>query len=103
MEEPTAFMTLETLKTLMGQVTAVVLATQAVKSAVPRLANYWIRLVAVMVGIGVQLGLGWQSEMPPSSWVLASLNGTLVAMVAMKSAEFLKGSSVSPSPKKEEP
>lgn len=103
MEEPTAFMTLETLKTLMGQVTAVVLVTQAVKSAVPRLTNYWIRLVAVAVGIGVQLGLSWQSQMPPEAWVLASLNGTLVAMVAMKSAEFLKGSLVPPSPKKEEP
>lgn len=89
--EPTTFMTLDTLKTLMGQVTAVVLVTQMVKSAAPDLSNYLLRLVAVLTGIVVHLGLVWQSGMPPAAWVLGTLNGTMVAMAAMKAAELIKG------------
>lgn len=89
---PSEFFTLAELKGFAGQVMVVVMLTQVVKSAVPTLTIYWIRLVAICTGVGLQVGLaailggGW------ASYLLAPINGALVAFSAMKAAEFLKGS-----------
>lgn len=89
--EPDTFLTLDTLRTLAGQVLAVGMITQAVKASVPGLATYWIRLVAIGAGIAVHGALVWTAGMGPGAYALALANGTLVAMAAMKAAELLKG------------
>ena len=89
--EPSAFITLDTLKTLAGQVLAVGMLTQAVKSAVPTLSTYWLRLVCVTGGIALQGVLSWQAGMGAAAYALAAINGALVATSAMKMAELIKG------------
>jgi hypothetical protein len=91
MDEPTAFLSLETLRSLAGQVMVVMMVTQAVKSAAPRLNVYFLRMAAVLTGIAVHGALVWQAGMPPAAYLLALANGTLVALSAMKSSEMLKG------------
>lgn len=94
--EPSTFLTLDTLTTLAGQVLVVVMITQAVKSAVPTLTIYWLRLVAVVVGIALHGTLVWQAGMPMSAYVLALANGTLVALSGMKAVELVKGEPIKP-------
>lgn len=89
--EPSTFMTLETLKTLAGQVLAVGLFTQMLKASVPNLSTYLIRLAAVVIAVTLQILLIWQSEMRASAYALAVINGALVAASAMKAAEMIKG------------
>lgn len=91
MDGPDTFLTLDTLRTLAGQVLVVGMITQAVKASVPWLATYWIRLVAIGAGIGLHVALVWTAGMGPGAYALALANGTLVAMAAMKAAELLKG------------
>lgn len=88
---PSTFMTLETLNTLAGQILAVGMITQVVKASVPRLDAYWLRCVAIVSGITIHMALVWNSGMDISYYVLAVANGTLVALAAMKAAEFVKG------------
>ena len=88
--EPSAFITLDTLKTLAGQVLAVGMLTQAVKSAVPTLSTYWLRLVCVAGGIALQGVLSWHAGMGAPAYALSAINGAMVALTAMKGAEFLK-------------
>ena len=89
--EPDTFMTLETLKTLAGQVLAVGLFTQMLKASVPNLSTYLIRLASVVIAVTLQVVLIWQSEMRASAYALAVINGALVAASAMKAAEMIKG------------
>ena len=89
--EPSAFLTLDTLKTLAGQVLAVGMLTQAVKSAVPTLSTYLLRLVCVAAGIALQGVLSWHAGMGAPAYALATFNGMLVATSAMKLAELVKG------------
>lgn len=89
--EPNAFMDLDTLKTLAGQVLAVGMVTQMVKASVPNLSTYLVRLTSISIAIVLHIILVWQSEMRASEYMLAILNGTLVAMLAQKGAEYLKG------------
>lgn len=89
--EPSTFMTLETLKTLAGQVLAVGLFTQMLKASVPNLSTYLIRLASVVIAVTLQVVLIWQSEMRASAYALAVINGALVAASAMKAAEMIKG------------
>lgn len=91
MDAPDTFLTLDTLRTLAGQVLVVGMITQAVKASVPALATYWIRLVAIGAGVGLHGALVWTAGMGPGAYALALANGTLVAMAAMKAAELLKG------------
>lgn len=93
MSEPAAFMTLEQLSSFSGQVMIVMMLTQAVKSAVPTILVYPLRLVAVVCGVALHGMLVWRADMPLVAYVLAFVNGLIVAMVAMKSAEMIKGSS----------
>ena len=89
--EPSVFLTLETLKTLAGQVMAVGMVTQVVKASFPILSTYLLRLSCVVTAIVLHLVLVWQSGMTISAYALASLNGVLIAMSAMKAAELVKG------------
>lgn len=96
MDLPTAFFTLDQLQTLMGQVTVVILMTQLVKSAVPRLPTYYLRLVAVISAIAIQVGLVAVGGGPLSAYALAPINGAMVALSAMKAAELIKGDTEAP-------
>jgi len=96
--EPTAFLTLEVLRSLAGQVMAVMMVTQVVKAAAPALSTYTLRLVCVVTGIVVHGVLVWQAGMAPAGYVLALANGALVAMSAMKAAELIKGETPPPKP-----
>lgn len=89
--EPAAFLDLATLKTLAGQVLAVGMVTQTVKSALPELATYWLRFTAVASGIGLHMVLVWQSGMGAEAYALALINGVLVSLSAMKATEMVKG------------
>lgn len=89
--EPDTFLTLDTLKTLAGQVLVVGMITQAAKAALPWMDTYWLRLVAVAAGVAVHGLLVWQAGMPPAAYVLALANGTMVSLAAMKGAELVKG------------
>lgn len=91
MDAPATFLTIETLRTLAGQVLVVVMLTQAVKSAWSTVNIYVLRLVAVVSGIIVHAALAWSAGMPLSSYMLALANGALVGMTAMKAAELVKG------------
>lgn len=91
MDAPSTFLTLDTLKTLAGQVLVVIMLTQVVKSAWATINIYVLRLVAVVSGIAVHTVLVWTAGMPPSAYVLALANGALVGMTAMKAAELVKG------------
>jgi hypothetical protein len=91
MEGPTAFITIDALKTFAGQVVAVVMLTQVVKSSWPRISTYLLRSTAVTIAIGIHSALVWHSGLPISGYVLALLNGAAVAMAAMKGAELIKG------------
>ena len=85
------FLTLDVLKTPLGQVTAVVLITQVVRASARSVSTYMLRLVAVATGIAIHAGLVWQASAGPSAYVLAIANGALVAVTAMKTAELIKG------------
>lgn len=86
-----AFMTLEMLRSFSGQVAAVLLVTQLCKSAVPALATYWLRFVAVGTGILVHGMMAWSAGWTPPMYLLGVMNGVVVAMAAMKAAELIKG------------
>lgn len=90
MTEPSTFLTMETLRTLAGQVLVVGMVTQVVRSAVPELSTYCLRAVAVAAGILLHGVLAWQAGMPVSSYVLAFANGAAVALTAMKAVELVK-------------
>ena len=94
--EPGAFITLDTLKTLAGQVLAVGMVTQAVRSAAPTLSTYTLRLVCVTTAIALQGILSWHAGMGAPAYALAVLNGAMVALSAMKAAEFVKGDPAAP-------
>ena len=89
--EPTSFITLDTLKTMAGQVLAVVMFTQMVKSTWPTLSTYDLRAIAVMVGIALHGALQWHAGLPLSGYALTLMNGIGVALAAMKAAELIKG------------
>lgn len=91
MDTPSTFLTLETLRTLAGQVLVVVMLTQLVKATAPTIATYWLRTTAVVNGIVVHFAVVWTRDLPLSGYALAFANGVLVAMVAMKAAELVKG------------
>lgn len=88
---PSAFMTTETLKTLAGQVAVVLMATQVVRSALPWVSTYWLRLIASVAGIAVHAAVAPPWGGGPTTYVLTLVNGTVVALAAMKVAETLKG------------
>lgn len=100
--EPSTFLTLDTLKTLAGQLLAIGMVTQMVKATVPAISVYGLRAVAVGIGIALHAALVWHSGMDASAYVLAFVNGTLVAVAAMKAVELVKGNgngkSASPPP-----
>ncbi len=86
------FFTVETLTTLGGQVLAIGIVTQVVKMLLaiplPEVPNWITQLVAVSCGVALQLVFA------PGGWGAAPvfakvLNGLLVAMTAMKGAEFV--------------
>jgi len=86
------FITFEQLTTFPTQVYAVLLITQAVKALRPQIGTYWLRFTAFFVGIDVALAVTllagawtWQALL------LAPMNGLIVALTAMKTAEFIKG------------
>lgn len=90
MDQPSTFMTLDTIRTLAGQVLVVGMVTQAVRAALPTLSTYWIRGAAIGVGVILHGALVWQAGMPVSAYVLALANGGFVALTAMKAVELLK-------------
>lgn len=90
-DEPTVFLTVEALNTIAGQTMVVGMVTQAVKSFVPTLTIYRIRAVAIVSGIAIHSGLVWKAGMDMDAYILALVNGILVAMSAMKMAEMIKG------------
>ena len=90
---PDTFLTIATLKSLAGQVGAVLLLTQVAKQAWPTLPTYYLRLIAVGTAIVIHGVLNWHAGMFADDYILSGLNGMLVALTAMKAAEFLKGNS----------
>ena len=85
------FVTLDTLKTLAGQVGVVLVVTQGFKMLTPESVDIWNRCVAIGVGITIQLLLVATNGSDPAHYFLASVNGLLVALTAMKGAEMIKG------------
>lgn len=87
------FITVDQLKTFPGQLLAVLFLVQAVKATVPKIPTYWLRLASVVAAIGVNLSVsvymgagGWLA-----TYLMAPLNGLVVALAAMKSSELIKG------------
>lgn len=90
MDTPTAFITAETLRTLAGQVMAVIIVVRIVKAALPDASTYWLRASAILSGITVHELAVWQRGMPAIDYALAGVNGMLVALTAMKCVEMLR-------------
>lgn len=80
------FFTADMLRTLPGQVAAVLLLVQLVKSMV-NLPNGAIQFVAVVAGVALNVGIHQTSGLGFQQWVLVVINGALVAGAAMKTAE----------------
>lgn len=91
MEDFSAFLTLEQLKTFAGQVAIVLTATRMVSSIVPRAPWIRLRVAAVLFGIVVHGAITWEPGLwlDPSLVLLTVVNGTIIALVAMKTAETL--------------
>lgn len=80
------FITADTLKSLPGQVMAVLIIVQMAKSMF-EFPNWSIRLIAMVAGVAVNVGLHTSAGLGLQQWVLVVLNGVLVAAAAMKTAE----------------
>lgn len=104
--DPNAFVTFDQLKTFMGQLAAVLIVGQALRAAMPTITTYALRLTvigsATFLNIIIGLldaalvgGLGWVDL--GMIFLMAPLNGLIVALAAMKAAEFVKGSASTPS------
>lgn len=90
--EFTTFLTLETLKTFAGQVLAVVIFTQLLKEIKREWFEAYLRHVALAVALWIQgVMLYSNGGFGLLSISLAVLNGTIIALVAMKGAEMVKG------------
>ena len=87
------FMTFDQLKTFAGQLLVVTAIAQALKSSYPTISTYLLRLAVVLAAIGVNVAVavsvgagGWLS-----TYLLAPINGLMVALAAMKASELIKG------------
>ena len=87
------FITFDQLKTFAGQLFAVTAIGQVVKSSYPAISTYLLRAVVLAAAIGVNVGValslgagGWLS-----TYLMAPLNGLMVALAAMKASELIKG------------
>ena len=93
MELGEGFITFEQLQTFPVQVFVVLLLTHVLKAMRPALDAYWLRFTAVVVGIAVSVGVALVSG--PVTWqilLMAPLNGVIVSFFAIKTKEFLAGS-----------
>lgn len=93
MDLPGAFLTVDALRTLVGQALAVGMVTQMVRAAVPAMSTYRLRLVCIGTAILLPLALSWG---PVATYVVLVMNGVLVGMTAMKTVETIKGDKPTP-------
>ena len=87
------FITFDQLKTFAGQLFVVTAIGQTIKSAYPAISTYLLRAAVVVAAIGVNVGVavslggsGWLS-----TYLLAPINGLMVALAAMQAAQLIKG------------
>jgi hypothetical protein len=85
------FMTAQYLATMAGQVYVVLLVTQAVRAAAPTLSTYYLRMAAMLAGVGFHAGMAWVPTWRLADYIVAAVNGVAVAFTAMKTAELIKG------------
>lgn len=92
------FITIDQLKSFAGQLLVVTAIVQAIKASYPTISTYLLRLSAVLAAIGVNIAMalylgggGWLA-----TYLLAPLNGLLVALASMKSVELIKGDKTEP-------
>ena len=87
------FITFEQLRTFAGQLLVVTMIAQAIKSSYPAISTYLLRLSVILaaMGVNVAVAISMGATLWISTYLLAPVNGLMVALAAMKAAELIKG------------
>lgn len=100
--DPNAFVTFDQLKSFTGQIAAVLAIGQTIWAAWPGLSTYRLRLAVVLSAVCLNAIVGALDATIVNAWawrdfgmiaLMAPVNGLVVALAAMKVAEFLKSAS----------
>jgi hypothetical protein len=93
------FVTAAYLATMAGQASIVLMFTQVIRNAAPALDTYYLRMSVFALALIVHgVMISWRVGMTLPEYLMFVVDSFTVALVAMKTAEFVKGASSEPQP-----